>query len=63
MYEPDGAAHIRIRRDVPDHHAPGATRESAVGNEPHRFAHAFAEERTGGCEDLAHAGTALDSNR
>ena len=30
-----------------------------VGNEPHGFAHAFADECAGGCEHLAHAGAAF----
>ena len=57
--ERDHAADVRLRRDVPDDHAPRAAREAAVGDEADGFAEALPDQRRGGGEHLLHAGPAF----
>ena len=39
-----GAAHIGFRRNVADHHAPGAAGKAAVGDQAHAFAQPLADD-------------------
>jgi hypothetical protein len=55
----DGAAHGGFGGHVTNHHAPGAAREAAVGDQAHALAQTRTDERTGGRQHLGHAGPAL----
>jgi hypothetical protein len=50
---------VGFRRHVADHHAPGAAREAAVGDQAHALAQALADQRAGGRQHLGHARAAL----
>ena len=45
---------------MPHHHAPDAAGESSIGDEPHRFAEALADQRRRRRQHLAHAGVAFE---
>ena len=56
--EGDGTADISFGRDVADDEAVAAAAETAIGDERHVFAKAFAHDGGGGREHFPHAGTA-----
>src|SRR5690554_3857160 len=55
------ATHCRFRRHMPHHHAPGTTREAAIGDQTYRIAQAGADEGACRRQHLGHAGPALGS--
>lgn len=55
----DGAADLRLGRDVADHEAVAAAAEASVGDERALLAQAGAHDGGGGREHLGHAGAAL----
>src|SRR5690606_31262234 len=57
--EGDGAAHLRLGRDVADDEAVGAAREAAVRDERDVVAEAGAHDDGGRRQQLRHAGAAL----
>ena len=59
MDECDGASGGGFRRNVTHHHAPGAARKPAIGDQPHRFTQPLSNQRTGRCQHLWHAGSTL----
>ena len=59
MDERDGATRGGLGRHVANHHAPGAAREAAVGDQAHAFAQSCANQRAGGGQHFGHAGAAF----
>src|SRR5216683_3530157 len=59
MHQRDRASDVRFRRDVPDHHSPGATGKAAVGDKADTLAQALPDQCRSRRQHFLHPGTAF----